>query len=86
MKTLKYILYFKDDLEISHSSKSNSVIAFRSGRIYPIYVKIINEKVYFCEKEDDEPIWSLCSLNYFKTFYNGSVERYFNNHCSVLNN
>lgn len=86
MKTLKYILYFNDNLEISHSSKSNSVIAFRSGRIYSIYVKIINGKVYFCEKEDDKPIWSLCSLNCFETFYNGSVEKYFHNLCFVLKN
>lgn len=86
MKILKYILYFNDDLEISHSSKSDSVIVFRSGKIYPVYVKIVDAHVYFCEKEDDKPIWPLCSLNCFVNFYNGSVERYFNNLCFVLKN
>lgn len=63
-----------------------SYLLFKSGMIYFIYVKIINGKVYFCEKEDDEPIWPLCSLNCFTNFYNGSIEKYFHNFCFVLKN
>ena len=87
MEELKYNLYFKRGFALCHV---NGILVFDDGKIYTVYVKFINGRVHLCKNDDILSSLNFCSVEYFKKYYNNSIEevieKVFDNRAVVLNN
>lgn len=83
MKVLKYNLYFKRGFALCHV---NGILVFGGRKIYTVYVKFINGCIHLCENEENMSSLNFCSVEFFKKYYNNSIEEVFDNRAVVLNN